>query len=118
MKIIFDENVPYPLLKYPLLKYFSHHELTTVQKQGWSGTENGELLALVDGYFDVFVLADKNLRYQQNLSSRNVALTELFANRWPLLLPVLTKIVEAVDSALPGSYTVIEAESETQKPKE
>ena len=114
MKIIFDENIPYPLLK-----YFSHHEVTTVQKQGWSGTGNGELLALIEeGKFDVFVLADKNLRYQQNLSSRNLALVELFTNRWPLLQPILVKIVEAVGNALPGSYTIVDLELEQKKPSE
>jgi hypothetical protein len=110
MKIIFDENIPYPLLE-----YFSHHEITTVQKQGWSGKENGELLALIENDFDVFVLADKNLRYQQNLLSRNIALVELFTNRWPLLQTILPEIIKAVDGALPGSYTIVEPEHGQEK---
>lgn len=54
------------------------------QREGRAGVENGDLLKLVDGVFDVMVLADKNLRYQQNLASRRIAFVELPRNRWPI----------------------------------
>lgn len=62
MKVILDENLPKPLKG-----IFSNHSVTTVQEQGLAGTLNGALLARLDGLFDVFITADKNLRYQQNL---------------------------------------------------
>lgn len=103
MTIIFDENVPLPLGQ-----FLQAHTVTTVQQQGWTGVANGALIALVDGKFDVLILADKNLRYQQNLSSRRIALIEFPTNRWPILKALVPRLVSAVASATPGSYTVIE----------
>jgi hypothetical protein len=62
----------------------------------------------VDQRFDVLVLADKNLRYQQNLTTRTIALVELPTNRWPLLKQIAPRIVHAAERATPGSYTIIE----------
>lgn len=104
MKIIFDENV-----SLPLRQFFPAHEVTTVQAEGWSGVENGAILDCVDVRFDVLLLADKNLRYQQNLNARKVALVELPTNRWPALQALAPKIVRAVEAAQSGSYTIIEA---------
>jgi hypothetical protein len=43
------------------------------QKLGFAGKKNGELLMLAEGRFDVFVIIDKNIRFQQNLSGRKIA---------------------------------------------
>ena len=102
MKIIFDENIPFPLKQ-----FFPADDVTTVQLQGWSGFKNGDLVRLIDGRFDVFLLADKNLRYQQNLSLRQISIVELPTNRWPLLKVIAARIISAVHSATPGSYTII-----------
>lgn len=104
MKVIFDENVPLPLQQ-----FLAGHTVTTVQREGWAGIENGELLKLVDGRFDVLVLADKNLRYQQSLKQRRIALVELPTNRWPALKQLAGKITQAVENSTPGSYTFIES---------
>jgi hypothetical protein len=103
MRVLFDENVPAPLRQ-----ALAHHEVKTLQEQGWRGISNGDLVSLADGRFEVLVLADKNLRYQQNLGGRRLALVELPTNRWPLLQPILARIRATVDQAMPGSYTVIE----------
>jgi len=103
VKVIFDENVPLPLQQ-----FLAGHLVTTVQQEGWTGTENGDLLKLVDGKFDVLLLADKNLRYQQNLTPRRSALVELPTNRWPALKRLYDKIRQAIDDARPGGYTIIE----------
>ena len=55
--------------------------VTSVQREGHRGIENGELLARLEGHFDIFILADKNLRYQQNLRDRTIATIELPTNR-------------------------------------
>ena len=102
MKIIFDENIPYPLKQ-----FFPSDEVTTVQLQGWGGFKNGELVGLIDQRFDVFLIADKNLRYQQNLSERTIGIVELPTNRWPLLKVMVGRIVAAVHAATPGSYTIV-----------
>lgn len=70
--------------------------------------ENGDIIDRVDGVFDVLVLADKNLRYQQNLLNRKIVLVELPTNRWPVLKQIAPKIVRSVEAAQAGSYTIIE----------
>ena len=99
MKIILDENLPRPLKQ-----AFSAHTVTTVQEKGFAGTLNGALLARLEGAFDVFITADKNLRYQQNLSGRKLAIVELPTNRLPLLKTIVPRIVSAVESVAPGAY--------------
>ncbi len=103
MKIVFDENVPWPLRQ-----FLTGHEVTSVQREGHGGVENGELLSRLEGHFDIFILADKNLRYQQNLRDKTIAIIELPTNRWPALKALREKISLAVDNARPGSYAVID----------
>ena len=103
MKLIFDENVPLPLRQ-----FFSGHVVTSVQAEGWAGVENGAIIDRVDGRFDVLILADKNLRYQQNLVGRRVALVELPTNRWPVLKLMAGRIVAAVVASSPGDYIVLD----------
>jgi lipid A disaccharide synthetase len=66
---------------------------------GWNRLKNGALLegAEAEG-FQVMPTSDKNLKYQQNLNSRKIALVMLPASRWPLIEPHLPEIVEAVDN--------------------
>ena len=104
MRVILDENVPVQTARFLI-----GHDVTTVQREGWAGIENGDLLNLVDGRFDVMVLADKNLRYQQNLSSRRIALVELPSNRWPILQRIAAQIADAVNKSSPVAYTSLEA---------
>jgi hypothetical protein len=67
VRIVLDENVPRSLVGI----FGSGHQVTTVQDLGLAGFANGAFLALLEGNYDVFVTADKNLRYQQNLAGRN-----------------------------------------------
>lgn len=71
--------------------------------------ENGQLLALLEGDFDILLTADKNLRYQQNLKGRRLSIIELPTNRLPLLRPLQARIVAAIDSCQPSSYLVVDA---------
>jgi hypothetical protein len=103
VKVILDENVPIQTAR-----FLSGHDVTTVQREGWAGIGNGDLLNHIDGKFDVMLLADKNLRYQQNLASRQIALVELPSNRWPILERMSKQIADAVYNARLGSYTSLE----------
>lgn len=66
MRIVLDENLSRVLMGI----FGPGHQVTTVQELGLAGVTNGLLLARLEGNHDVFVTADKNLRYQQNLSNR------------------------------------------------
>jgi hypothetical protein len=62
------------------------------------------LLAHLEGVFDVFITADKNLRYQQNLSGRQLSILELPTNRLPLLQPLFGRIAAAVETITASAY--------------
>lgn len=81
--------------------------MTTVQEIGLAGVSNGALLSQLEAQYDVFVTADKHLRYQQNLAGRSLAIVELPSNRLPILTTMMVRIVSAVTSAVPGSYTQV-----------
>jgi hypothetical protein len=57
------------------------HECRTAQQQGWGGIKNGRLLQLAEGEFDLFITSDQNVRYQQNLAGRKIAILELSTNK-------------------------------------
>jgi hypothetical protein len=75
MRILLDECVPWPMHK--LLK---GHSCATVQGIGWGGIKNGDLLQRAEGQFDLFITSDQNMRYQQNLMGRRIAILELSTN--------------------------------------
>jgi hypothetical protein len=61
-------------------KLLSSHACSTVQELGWGGIKNGDLLQRAEGEFDLFITSDQNLRYQQNLTGRRIAILELSTN--------------------------------------
>jgi hypothetical protein len=98
MRILFDQGVPAPL------RAFLEGEIHTCFERGWSHLSNGELIEKADAEFDVFVTTDKNLRYQQNLEKRTVAILVLPTTRWPNLKPVGPEIALAVGGLSKGAY--------------
>jgi len=72
---------------------------------GWGGLKNGELLRLASSEFDAFITVDKNLPYQQDLSTLPVAVVVLLAhsNELPALLPLVPKVEEALATLQPRS---------------
>ena len=89
------------------MKWLPGHEVTSVQSEGWSGISNGELISRMKGHFDIFITADHNLRYQQNLRNRRIAILELPTNRWPKLMPLKEAIQAEVATLKPSDYRVI-----------
>ena len=103
MRVLLDESVPVQVRA-----ALPAHDVTAVGEVGWKGRENGELLdAAEQAGFDVLVIADKNLRHQQNLQGRRIALVELWTNHRPTLERHVAHIASAVAAAQPGSYVVV-----------
>ncbi|MBC8095761.1 MAG: DUF5615 family PIN-like protein [Akkermansiaceae bacterium] len=99
MRILLDECSPRPLCG-ALFK----HAVSTVDAAGFKGLENGDLLQAAEDRFDLLITADKNLRYQQNLSGRKIAVIELPFNSWPRLKPMVATLEAAIESIQPGDY--------------
>jgi hypothetical protein len=71
--------------------------------------ENGDLLNAAEAAgFELLVTTDKNIRYQQNLAGRKIAIVVLGKGRWSLIKPHVARVVEAVDHASPGSFVEVE----------
>lgn len=100
MRILLDENLPRKL-KYELVG----HEVATAPEMGWAGVKNGELLRRMEAAFDVFVTADQNLQFQQNLRSRRLAIVVLVAhdNRFVTLRRLVPELLQALTTLTPGA---------------
>lgn len=112
MRVLFDKSAPYGLIR-----HLEGHEVSTAEQCGWGRLENGDLLTVAEqsGY-DLFLTADKNLRYQQNLAGRKISLLVLGQSPWPLVSLHILAIVEAVNAATPSSYAEVEIPLPPKKP--
>ena len=103
MKILLDECVPWPMHK-----LLAGHECSTAQRQGWGGVSNGALLGEAEGAFDLFITADQNLRYQQNLVGRSIAILELSTNKLRRIQAAVPLILDAIASLQAGEFRHLE----------
>jgi len=104
MRILFDQGVPRGITA-----SLRGHEVTEARKLKWERVSNGELLRLAEGAgFDLLLTTDKNVRYQQNLADRRIAIVVLGNSPWWLVRQHLDAIATAVNVATPGSYTEVE----------
>ena len=107
MSILFDHSTPAPLRD-----AFSGHSVIEAVERGWQRLANGMLLDIAEAAgFDVLITADKNMRYQQNLTRRTIAIVALGNAQWPVLRRYVDRVVAAVSAATPGSYTEVDIPS-------
>lgn len=100
MKVLFDQGTPSPLRL-----FLTEHNVSTAYECGWAALENGALLAAAeaDG-FEVFVTTDQNLRYQQNLSQRRIAVVVLSTTNWPRIQSHVHLVVDALSGLADGAF--------------
>jgi predicted nuclease of predicted toxin-antitoxin system len=108
VRVLIDECAPKALKKHLADQ---GHECLTVQEVGWSGKQNGELLSLAEAVFDVLVTVDTNLRYQQKLASRRIAIVVLHStsNRLEDLQQHFPACVAALEKIKPGEVHQIDS---------
>jgi len=100
MRVLFDQATPVPIRP-----FLMGHTVSTATHEGWDRLRNGELLNAAEAAgFEVLVTTDKNMRYQQNLGGRRIAIIVLGKQQWPELRPHVQLVVAAVNSATPGAY--------------
>ena len=104
MKILLDECVDRRLAK-----DLPGHLVKSVPQMRWATIKNGELLALAEKEFDVFITVDSNLSFQQNLSKFNIAVLVLRApsNRLADLKPLVPKVLSIMPSLKKGEAEVV-----------
>ena len=104
MLIIFDQATPVPIRS-----HLEGHTVRTAAQQGWDKLRNGDLLtAAEEAGFDILLTTDKNMRYQQNLAGRKIAIVVLGKQQWPQLRPHIQRVIEAVNAVAPGTFTEVE----------
>jgi predicted nuclease of predicted toxin-antitoxin system len=106
MKVLIDECAPRALRKFVVDQ---GHVCRTVQEAGWAGKQNGELLSLAEVAFDVLVTVDTNLRYQQNIAGRKIAIVVLqsSSNRLDHLRQHFPAVLSALEKIKPGEIVLV-----------
>ncbi len=103
MLILFDHVTPAGIAR-----FLPGHSVTKAKDRGWDTLSNGDLLAAAErAGFDVLLTADKNMRYQQNLAGRRIAIVVLSTPQWPIVRLHAERIAAAVNAATPGSFTEV-----------
>ncbi len=106
MKILIDEDLPVQLKGH----FGDEHEVTHVEDIGLKGTPNGSLFREISGVYDVLVTADKNQRFEQNLSLHDIAVILVRPERKVIehLVALMPAVLAAIPSASRSAVTVIE----------
>ena len=103
MRILFDQRTPVPLRP-----HLTGHVVDTAFERGWSTLRNGEWLDVADHErYDLLITTDQNLRYQQPLAARPLAIIVLLSTSWPRIQRRIEAIQAAVARVVPGGYEEI-----------
>lgn len=106
MKLLLDECVP---RKVKFLFSAAGHDCETVHEAGFSGIENGELLTLAAQRFDALITIDKNIRHQQNLSGKDIAvlIIRTASNDIDDIRPHIAQALEVLIAIRPGQMVEV-----------
>ena len=111
MRVLLDEDVPYPLGR-----QLPGHQVSTVAGLGWGGVKNGALLKLLAAEgFEIFVTGDKNLQNQQTITGRPLAVVVLSTIHWPVLRRHIPAVVQGIELAITGTVILVQCGSFSPK---
>ncbi len=109
MRLLIDESLPQQIRL-----HWEEHEVVTVGYMGWRGIKNGKLLDIAEANgIDALITADQNIPFQQNMSSRKIAIVILAAqdNQLETLLPLVPAALEALKNIRFGEVVRITDQS-------
>jgi hypothetical protein len=102
-RILLDQNAPRGLRR-----VLSDHEVKSAYELGWAEISNGMLLGAAEqAGFDIFITADGNIRSQQNMSGRRIAMVVLSTNNWLVVREHTDLVVNAIAGAGQGAYVTV-----------
>ena len=100
MKILLDQGTPAPLRH-----YLQEHSVDTAFEMDWSNLRNGDLLDRAEeSGFELLITTDQQLRYQQNLAGRQLAVLVLLSTSWARIQSRVDEIREVIDQLQSGGY--------------
>lgn len=104
MLILFDHGTPRSIAR-----WLTGHMVVEAFTKGWDRLVNGDLLkAAEDAEFDLLLTTDKNMKYQQNLKDRRIAIVVLGNSNRPIVHRYIDRVIAAVNAATPGGYTEVD----------
>ena len=104
MPVLLDSNLPRAFGS-----LLPGHRTETTHQRGWSDLDDGPVLDVAEGTFDVFVTMDQSLRYQQNLAGRALRIIVVRApsNRLEALAPLAPRVLRTIASMDAGALRVV-----------
>jgi len=99
MNVLLDACVPRPLRR-----FLPDHTIRVAQEMGWGQLKNGALLKEAESQFDAFITSDQNLKYQQKVTGRKLAILVLPTNDWPTIRVKAEEIAGHVAKLKPGDF--------------
>ena len=107
MKILFDQGTPAPLKN-----FLPGQSVATAFEMGWNRLENGDLIRSAEAEgFQVLVTTDSNLKYQQNLRDRKIAIVVLLSTSWPKIQARIGSVQETTSTVSAGLMPKSSSES-------
>jgi hypothetical protein len=104
VRVLFDQGAPVPLRR-----HLAGHDVATAFELGWGAFNNGDLLTQAEAAgFDALLTTDRNLRYQQNLDGRRIAIVVLSTTSWPRISRATERVRAALSEIGVGGYIEIE----------
>jgi hypothetical protein len=103
VKILLDACTPRPLRQ-----FLAGHAVSTAQEMGWGGLKNGDLLREAENRFEVLISTDRNLKYQQQVVGRRLAILVLPTNDWPTIRSHGREIAAKVATLKPGDFVEVD----------
>ena len=104
MRILLDECIDWRLMR-----DLGDNDVKSVRQMGWLEFKNGDLLAIAQQHFDVFMTVDRNLKYQNYIPQLDIAIQVLVSrrNKLEFLRALVPEILEAISDARPGTIREI-----------
>jgi len=100
VRVLFDQGTPVPLRR-----ALRGHAVATVYELGWATLPDGPLLAAAeDADYEVFVTTDQQLKHQEHLAGRHLAILVLGSTSWPRIAPHAGAIGRLIGQLVAGDY--------------